>query len=90
LAADPAAVGTVYAVSDSYYGTSRIHTIDASTTPARIMAYVDLKQDGQPVAYDLEGIVFKGGGGFRVVSEGLRPGGRELGLRPLSARQVGR
>ena len=55
LAADPAAVGTVYAVSDSYYGTSRIYMLDVSTSPARIMAYVDLKQDGQPFAYNSRG-----------------------------------
>ena len=70
LVADPAAVSTLYAVSDSYYGTSRIYTIDASATPARITSFVELKKDGQPVAYDLEGIALKAGGGFWVASEG--------------------
>lgn len=70
LVADPGAVGTVYAVSDSYYGSSRIYTLDVSTTPARIVSFVDLKEGGEPVAYDLEGITLKTGGGFWVVSEG--------------------
>ena len=70
LVADPGAVGTLYGVSDSYYGTSRIYTIDASGTPARITSFVELRKDGQPVAYDLEGIALKAGGGFWVVSEG--------------------
>ena len=70
LVADPAAVGTLYGVSDSYYGTSRIYTIDASATPARITSFVELKKDGQPVAYDLEGVALKAGGGFWVASEG--------------------
>jgi hypothetical protein len=70
LVADPGAVGTVYVVSDSYYGSSRIYTLDVSTAPARIVSFVDLKQEGKPVAYDLEGIALKAGGGFWMVSEG--------------------
>ena len=64
LVADPAAVDTLYGVSDSYYGTSRIYTIDASATPARITSFVELQKDGQPVAYDPEGIALKSDGGF--------------------------
>ncbi len=47
LVADPAAVGTLYGVSDSYYGTSRIYTIDASATPARITS-LRRAEEGRP------------------------------------------
>lgn len=83
LVADPGAVGTLYGVSDSYYGTSRIYTIDASGLPARITSFVELKQDGQPVAYDLEGVALKAGGGFWVVSEG-----NPESKNPLTAKSV--
>jgi DNA-binding beta-propeller fold protein YncE len=70
LVADPSAVATLFGVSDSYYGTSRIYTIDAAVTPVRIVSFVELKKGGQPVAYDLEGIALKADGGFWLVSEG--------------------
>lgn len=68
--ADPAQAAGLIAVSDSYYGVSRIFTIDASASPARIAGYVDLKKDGAPAAYDLEGIAVRAGGGYWLASEG--------------------
>ena len=83
LVADPGAVATLYGVGDSHYGTSRIFTIDASETPARITSFVELKKDGQPAAYDLEGIALKADGGFWVVSEG-----NPESKNPLTTRSV--
>jgi len=76
LAGDPNDASRVYAVHDSFYGDSRIYTVDVSSRPARIVAELPLKKDGSPVAYDLEGISVAGDGGFWLVSEG-HPG-REL------------
>jgi Esterase-like activity of phytase len=70
LAADPEDPGRLYAVSDSIYGVSRIYTIDASGTPAKITGYVELSKDGAPAGYDLEGIAVRSDGGFWLVSEG--------------------
>lgn len=63
-------VNTLYAVSDSFYATSRIYTIDLSSTPARITDFVELTRDGEPVGYDLEGIALRDDGGFWLASEG--------------------
>lgn len=38
LAADPADAGIVYSVQDSFYGRSRIYTLDVSAVPAKIIA----------------------------------------------------
>lgn len=70
LAADPAAEGKLYAVSDSIYGVSRIYHLDATRTPARITRAIDVKKDGVPHGYDLEGIALAGDGGFWLASEG--------------------
>ncbi|MEZ5863501.1 MAG: esterase-like activity of phytase family protein [Geminicoccaceae bacterium] len=70
LAADPVDASRLHAVSDSYYGVSRIFTIDVSQQPARIVAAVDLVKDGAPAGYDLEGIAPRAGGGFWLASEG--------------------
>lgn len=70
LAADPAAEGKLYAVSDSIYGVSRIYALDATATPARITRAIDIKKDGKPVGYDLEGIALAKDGGFWLASEG--------------------
>ena len=70
LAADPATATGLVAVSDGYYGTSRLYAIDAGAMPARITGRVELQQDGKPVAYDLEGIAARAGGGWWAVSEG--------------------
>lgn len=70
LAADPADPDTLYAVSDSAYAVSRVYTIDTAATPPTITAYVDLVKDGEPAAYDLEGVALRDGGGFWLASEG--------------------
>ncbi len=70
LAADPAAATTLYAVSDSYYDSSRIYTIDTSVTPALITSFVELRKGGERASYDLEGVALRAGGGFWVASEG--------------------
>ena len=57
-------------MSDSIYAISRLYTIDASETPARITGYVDLTKDGAPAGYDLEGIALRPDGGFWLASEG--------------------
>jgi hypothetical protein len=72
LAADPAAAGRLYAVSDSVYGMMpRIYTIDATQTPARITAALDITRGGDVAQLlDLEGITTDGEGGFWLASEG--------------------
>ncbi len=72
LAADPATPGLLYAVSDSVYSTMpRIYTIDATQTPARITAAMDVTRGGDRAQkLDLEGIAPDGKGGFWLVSEG--------------------
>ncbi|MFZ1429272.1 MAG: esterase-like activity of phytase family protein [Geminicoccaceae bacterium] len=70
LAADPSAATTLYAVSDSYYDSSRIYTLDTSVTPALITSFVELKKDGEQASYDLEGVALRAGGGFWAASEG--------------------
>ena len=72
----PGAVGTVYAVSDSYYGTPDLHARRLHE-PRPHHGLRRLKQDGQPVAYDLEGIALKAaagsGGGLRGQSRQREP-----------------
>ncbi len=70
LAGDPNDGSLVYAVHDNFYGDSRIYTVDVSARPARIVEERQLKKDGAPVAYDLEGISVASDGGFWLVSEG--------------------
>lgn len=72
LAADPATPGRLYAVSDSFYGAApTIFTIDATQTPARIIAATPVTRGGQPAEkLDLEGIAADGEGGFWLASEG--------------------
>ena len=71
--------GTIYAVSDSFYGMQpTIFHIDVSETPARIVDAIRITREGQPAQLmDLEGIALADGGGFWVASEGrtdrLRP-----------------
>jgi DNA-binding beta-propeller fold protein YncE len=62
--------GKLFAVSDSFYATSKIFEIDASQKPAVITRSITVTKDGQPQAYDLEGIALRNGGGFWLVSEG--------------------
>ncbi|PSJ52125.1 esterase-like activity of phytase family protein [Kumtagia ephedrae] len=72
LAADPAAVGKLYAVSDSVYSAApSIFTIDASQTPALITGKTVVTRGGHPAQkLDLEGIVADGEGGFWLANEG--------------------
>lgn len=72
LAADPDADGRLYAVNDSFYGYQpSIFTIDATQTPARITASVEITRAGFPAQkLDLEGVTTDGQGGFWLASEG--------------------
>ena len=72
LVADPEAAGTLYAVSDSIYGAEpAIYTIDATRTPARIVAKTVVMRGAHPAQkLDLEGITTDGKGGFWLASEG--------------------
>ena len=72
LAADPAAAGTLYAVSDSAYtAEAAIYTIDTTVSPARITAKTVVTRGGDAAQkLDLEGIASDGEGGFWLASEG--------------------
>jgi DNA-binding beta-propeller fold protein YncE len=72
LAADPAASGKLYAVSDSVYRSApAIFTVDTTQTPALITAKTIVTRDGVPAQkLDLEGIAPDGDGGFWLASEG--------------------
>lgn len=70
MVADARDPGTAYAVNDNFYDESRIYTLDLNAEPARITGYRTLTRDGEPAAYDLEGIARREGGGFWLVSEG--------------------
>lgn len=64
--------GTIYAVSDSFYGMQpTIFHIDVSQTPARIVDAIRITREGQPAQLmDMEGIALDGEGGFWIASEG--------------------
>ncbi|MCC1481884.1 esterase-like activity of phytase family protein [Roseibaca sp. Y0-43] len=64
--------GTIYAVSDSFYGMQpTIFHIDVSQTPARIVDAIRITREGAPAQLmDMEGIALDGEGGFWVASEG--------------------
>jgi len=64
--------GTIYAVSDSFYGMQpTIFHIDVSQTPARIVDAIRVSREGAPAQLmDMEGIALDGDGGFWVASEG--------------------
>jgi hypothetical protein len=72
LVADPAQPEVFYAVNDSFFGYQpRIFTIDATQTPARITAALDVTRAGFPAQkIDMEGIALDGEGGFWVATEG--------------------
>lgn len=72
LAADPAAAGKLFAVSDSVYGAEpAIYEIDATQTPARIVKKTVVTRGGDAAQkLDLEGITSDGDGGFWLASEG--------------------
>jgi hypothetical protein len=64
--------GTIYAVSDSFYGMQpTIFHIDVSQTPARIVDAIRVTREGHPAQLmDMEGIALDGEGGFWIASEG--------------------
>ena len=64
--------GTMYAVSDSFYGMQpTIFRIDVTQTPARIIEAIRVTREGQPAQLmDMEGIALDGEGGFWIASEG--------------------
>jgi hypothetical protein len=64
--------GTVFAVSDSFYGMQpTVFHIDVSETPARIVDAIRVTREGQPAQLmDMEGIALDGDGGFWIASEG--------------------
>lgn len=70
LSAHPTLAGRLHAVTDSAYAPSRILEIDPTQKPARITAAITVTKAGQPMAYDLEGIAARVGGGFWLASEG--------------------
>lgn len=70
LSADSAVPGRLYTITDSAYADTRILTLDATQTPARIIAELPLKKDGKQASYDAEGLVQRSTGGFWVATEG--------------------
>ena len=64
--------GTIYAVSDSFYGMQpTIFHIDVSETPAQIVDAIRVTREGQPAQLmDMEGIALDGEDGFWIASEG--------------------
>ncbi|KRE00488.1 alkaline phosphatase [Bosea sp. Root670] len=70
LAADRAAPGKLFAITDSAYTPSRLLEIDATQKPVKITGAITVTKDGKPASYDLEGIATREGGGFWLASEG--------------------
>ena len=70
--ADADRPGTLYAVSDSVYSMQpAIYTIDATQTPAKIIAKTVITRKGEAAQkIDLEGITQDGEGGFWLANEG--------------------
>jgi Esterase-like activity of phytase len=60
----------LFAVTDSFYATTRILDIDTKFTPALITGALTVTKDGKPLGYDAEGIVERADGGFWLASEG--------------------
>jgi hypothetical protein len=59
-----------YTVYDSFYSESRIFAVEVSMSPALITDEIVLKDGGQTVNKDPEGVATRVDGGFWVVSEG--------------------
>lgn len=70
LAADRAAPGKLFAITDSAYTPSRLLEIDATQKPAKVTGALTVTKDGKPASYDLEGIATREGGGLWLASEG--------------------
>jgi hypothetical protein len=70
-AADPAAAGKLFVVTDSAGAFGRVLTVDATKTPSVITGAVTVTKDGAPAPLlDLEGIAVASDGGFWLASEG--------------------
>ncbi|MCJ1675247.1 esterase-like activity of phytase family protein [Rathayibacter sp. VKM Ac-2929] len=83
LSGDPASADRLYAVSDSAYAPSTIHSVDTSVVPALIDSTLTVTEAGEPAALDLEGIAAREDGGFWAVTEGAT--GPENALLRLDA-----
>lgn len=72
LVSDTKKADTFYAINDSFYrNQASIFTIDASSTPAKIIRSLPILREGTPAQkLDIEGITTDGKGGFWVASEG--------------------
>lgn len=72
MVADADYAGLLYAINDSFYSQQpTIFTIDALTTPAKIVKATPITHNGKvPVKLDMEGITLDGNGGFWIASEG--------------------
>jgi hypothetical protein len=68
--ADRKQAGRLFAVTDSFYATTRILQIDTQFQPALISHATTVTKDGKPVALDGEGIAQRADGGFWIASEG--------------------
>lgn len=68
--ADRKQAGRLFAVTDSFYATTRILQIDTNFNPALISNAITVTKDGKPVGLDGEGIVQRADGGFWIASEG--------------------
>lgn len=70
LAADPISSGHVYTAQDSFYNQSRLYKVDVTGFPAVITEPIVLKENGNTVNLDIEGLAVRPAGGFWVASEG--------------------
>ena len=70
LAADRHDPRTLFTAHDSVLAQSRLYAVDVGRQPALIRDEIVLSKAGQPVNYDVEGLVQRKNGGFWVVSEG--------------------
>lgn len=70
LAADLSDPNQLYTVYDSFYQHTRIFGVDASQRPALITNEIVLREDGNPLNLDAEGLAVRQNGGFWLVSEG--------------------
>jgi len=66
----------VYAVPDNVFSPSRIWTLEVGRV-AKVTSALTMTKDGQPIGYDLEGLVVRPQGGWWVVSEGAEDFGAE-------------
>ncbi|MFP4009054.1 MAG: esterase-like activity of phytase family protein, partial [Spirulinaceae cyanobacterium] len=77
MAIAPGNPNQIYAVPDNAMSPSRIFTLMVAGPEATVSEAMMLQKDGQPAAYDLEGIAINPNGGFWLVSEGDNREGRE-------------